>query len=136
MRLRLRKTVAALTLCAFSFTASRAQQPGQSPPGRATVAAKVSTLKAGDKISVVFMHAAECYGTFLSSQQEGFTFHDVDQNADVTFPYADIKKVKNGYGGYNFVTRKHTDRTKAYIVVGIAAGVIVGIIIAAAAAKN
>jgi hypothetical protein len=100
------------------------------------VAAKVSTLKAGDKISVVFLHAAERYGTFQSSRQNDFTFHDVDQNVDVTFPYADVRKVKNGYGGYNSFTHTHTDHTKAYIGIGIATGLIVAVVVAAATAKN
>ena len=115
---------------------SGAQAQAQSSPRRANVAAKVATLKAGDNISVVFMHSAERYGTFLSSQQDGFTFHDVDQNADVTSAYDDVKKVKAGYGGYNTATHSHTGHTKAYIGLGIATGLIVGIIVAAAAAKN
>ncbi len=116
--------------------ASVAQQPGLSSPRRTAVAAKVATLHAGDKISVVLLHAAERYGTFGSARQDDFTFHDVDQNADVTFPYAEVKKVKDGYGGYNSLTHKHTDHTKAWIGVGIAAGLIVAIIVAAASAKN
>jgi hypothetical protein len=98
--------------------------------------AKVATLRAGDTISIVFLHAAERYGTFQSSRQDDFTFHDVDQNADVTFPYAEVKKVKGGFGGYNSLTHKHTDHTRAYIGVGIATGILVGVVAAAAAARN
>lgn len=72
----------------------------------------------------------------MASQRAAFTFHDVDQNTDVTASYADVKKVKNGYGGYNTLTQKHTDHTKAFVAIGIAAGLIIGIIVAAAAAKN
>ncbi len=113
-----------------------AQQPVQSSSRQSDVARKVATLRAGDKISVIFMHDAERYGTFQSSRQDEFTFRDVDQNADVTFSYTDVKKVKNGYGGYNSVTHKHTDHTKAYIGIGIATGLIVEVVVAAAAAKN
>jgi hypothetical protein len=136
MRLPLRKTVATLTLSAFAPIATMAQQPVQSSSRQSAVVAKVATLRAGDKISVVLTHAAERYGTFQSPLQDGFTFHDVDQNADVMFLYADVKKVKNGYGGYNSVTHKHTDHTKVYVWIGIATGVIVGVVVAAAAAKN
>ncbi|MBB5061475.1 uncharacterized protein (DUF2249 family) [Granulicella aggregans] len=116
--------------------ATGAQQPVRPSSRQSAVIAKVSTLQAGDKISVVFMQAPERYGTFQSSRQDDFTFHDVDQDGDVTFPYADVKKVKSGYGGYNSLTHKHTDHTKAYIGIGIATGLIVAVIVAAAAAKN
>ena len=116
--------------------ASAGQQPIQPPPRQSTVAGKVSTLKTGDKITVVFLHSAERYGTYQSSRQDDFTFYDVDQNVDLTIQYAEVKKVKNGYGGYNSVSHTHTDHTKAYVGIGIATSVIVGVVIAVAAAKN
>jgi uncharacterized protein (DUF2249 family) len=116
--------------------AAAAQQPVQ-PSQRATaVAAKVSTLKVGSKISVVLAHEPERYGTFQSSRKDDFTFYDVDRKTDVTFQYAEVKKVKEGYGGYNSFTQTHTDRTRAYVGIGIATGLIVGLIVAVASAKN
>ena len=136
MRLPLRKTVATLALCAFIPLATAGQQPSQSNPRAAIVAAKVATLRAGSRISILPLHKPERYGIFESSRPENFTFHDVDQKVDVTLTYAEVKKVKDGYGGYNSVSQKHTDRTRAYIAIGIVAGLIVGVIVAVAAAKN
>jgi hypothetical protein len=136
MHLAIRNALLIFTLCAFTATASEAQQPIQLSKQALSVKKKTARLTVGDKISVVLSHAGERYGTFKSSGQEDFTFYDVDQNSDVTLRYGEVKKVKDGYGGYNSVTHRHTDRTRGYIIAGVAAGVLVGLIAAVITAKN
>lgn len=59
----------------------------------------------------------------------------MDQKQDVTLKYDDVKKVKDGYGGYNSIQGKHTDRTKRLVIVLVVVGVLGAVIGAAAAAK-
>ena len=136
MLISMRKALAIFTLCAFSATAGEGQQTTQLSKQALSVKKKVAQLTMGDKISVVQTDANEQYGTFKSSAEQDFTFYDIDQKQDVTLPYAEVRKVKDGYGGYNLVTHRHTDRTKGYIVIGVVAGVLVALIVAVAAAKN
>lgn len=82
------------------------------------------------------IHAEEEYGDFVSSDQQGFTFYDVDRKAEVTLKYAEARKIKEGYGGYNSVQQRHTDRTKTLLIVLAVAGALGALIGAVAAAKN
>ena len=132
----MRRGLATFTLYAFTAMAAEAQQPIQLSKQAISVKQKVAGLTAGDKISVVQTHGGEEYGTFKSSAEDDFTFYDVDQKQDVILRYAQVKKVKDGYGGYNAAAHRHTDRTKAYIIVGVTAGVLIALIVAVAASKN
>ena len=113
-----------------------AQQPGANPKQAAAVKRKVETLAPNAPISVIPKHSREEYGNFVSSGADSFTFYDIDLKSDVTFKYVDVRKVKNGYGGYNSVQKRHTDRRKAVIVVLAVMGALGGLIAAAASAKN
>ncbi len=93
-------------------------------------------LKPGKKISVVREHSAEEYGKLQTASQTALTFYDLDLRMAVTLPYGDIKKLKRGYGGYNGVTHRHTDRTRALIVGGLVVAALVGLVIALATASN
>jgi hypothetical protein len=115
---------------------SSAQQVELLSKKAATVKRKADSLTPSDPISVVRIHAEEEYGNFLSSDQEGFTFYDVDRQVNVTLKYADVKKIKNGYGGYNALRQRHTDRTKALIAGAVVVGLLGTIIGVAACARN
>ena len=79
----------------------------------AAVKRKADTLTPDAPISVIPIHAEEEYGNFVSSNAEEFTFYDVDRKAEVTLKYAEVRKIKDGYGGYNSIRGRHTDRTRA-----------------------
>jgi len=123
-------------LIATLVLTSSAQQVEPLSKKAATIKRKVDSLTPHDPISVVRIHAEEEYGNFVSNDQEGFTFYDVDRKVNVTLKYADVKKIKNGYGGYNALGQRHTDRTKALIVCAVVVGVLGMLIGAAASAKN
>jgi hypothetical protein len=113
-----------------------AQQGGINPKQAAKVKRKVETLAPNAPISVIPERSREEYGRFLSSDADSFTFYDIDLKSEVTLKYVDVRKVKNGYGGYNSIQNRHTDRTKAVIVVIALVGALGGLIAAAASAKN
>ena len=115
---------------------SSAQQAAPLSKQAAAIKRKADTLTPRAPISVIPIHAEEEYGNFVSGNAEGFTFYDVDRKTEVTLKYADVRKIKDGYGGYNSIRGRHTDRTKAIIVV-VAVTVALGALIGAvAAAKN
>lgn len=131
----LSRILAALLICLLALTSS-AQQAAPLPKKAAAVKRKADTLTPHAPISVIPIHAEEEYGNFVSSAAEAFTFYDVDRKTEVTFKYADVRKIKDGYGGYNSIRERHTDHTKAIIVV-VAVIVAIGALIGAvAAAKN
>lgn len=100
-----------------------------------SVKQKADKLATHARISVVQLHAGEQFGEFVSNDQQGFTFYDVDRKADVSLQYSEVRKIKDGYGGYNSIHRTHTDRTRGLIFVLAIAGVLVGVIVAAAVSK-
>lgn len=73
----------------------------------AAVQRQTARLRPGDRITVVPLHAPEEFGIFSRSDQQGFTFYDVDAHADTTLTFAAVRKVKPGYGGFNFVQNRH-----------------------------
>lgn len=129
------KCLAAFLISTVTLT-SNAQQPAPLSKKEAAIKRKADQLAPHAPISVVRIHSEEEYGDFVSSDQQGFTFYDVDRKAEVTLKYAEARKIKEGYGGYNSVQQRHTDRTKTLLIVLAVAGALGALIGAVAAAKN
>ena len=115
---------------------SSAQQIAPLSKHALAVRKKVESLSPAAPISVVLRDAPEEFGRFVSSDQDGFVFYDVDKKTNTTLRYSDVRKIKDGYGGYNALQRRHTDRTKGIVIAVVAVGVLAGLIAAVAAAKN
>lgn len=129
------KALAAFLISILALT-SNAQQLAPLAKKEAAIKRKVDQLAPHAPISVVPINSQEEYGRFVSSNQEGFTFYDVDRKAEVTLKYVEVRKIKNGYGGYNAFQQRHTDRTKSMLIVLAVAAALGGLIAAAATAKN
>jgi cellobiose phosphorylase len=128
------KTISVALIFALS-QASIAQQTTPFSKNEAAVKRKVEKLSPLAPISVVQFHAEEEFGTFVSSDQEGFTFYDIDRKANVTVRFSDVRKIKDGYGGYNSIQRRHTDHTKSIVIILIVVGGLATLIAAAAKAQ-
>ena len=129
----LSRIVAVLLIWLVTLTSS-AQQAAPLSKQAAAIKRKADTLTPRAPISVIPIHAEEEYGNFVSGNAEGFTFYDVDRKTEVTLRYADVRKIKDGYGGYNSVRGTHTDRTRATIVVVavvVTLGALIGAVVAA-----
>lgn len=135
LRIVLSKILAALLIIVVSGTASAQQVPALSTQAQG-IKRKIDQLAPHAHISVIPLRGEERYGEYLSHDEESFTFHDVDLKADITCKYAEVRKVKNGYGGYNSVRGRHTDRTKGLIVAVVVLGGLGALLGAAAAAKD
>ena len=124
-----------------SFVFGHSAQPAfsQSSPvlskQAAAVKQKASRLAPQSPISVVRFDAEEEYGRFVSSDPESFTFYDIDQKINVTLTYQTVKKLKDGYGGYNHATQRHVDRRRNAIIAAVVVGGLAVLIGAAAASK-
>ena len=129
------KIMAALLISTLMLPSS-AQQTTSISKKEAAIKRKADTLTPNAPISVLCVHAAEEYGNFVSNDQDSLTFYDIDRKANMTLKYADVRKIKDGYGGYNSLQKTHTDHTRAIIVTAAVIAVIGGLIGAAAAAKN
>ncbi len=129
------KGLAAFLISMVTLT-SYGQQLAPLSKKEAAIKRKVDQLASSAPISVLPIKSQEEYGQFVSSNQEGFTFYDVDRKAEVTLKYGEVRKIKHGFGGYNAVQQRHTDRTKTILIVLAVAGALGGLIGAAAAAKN
>lgn len=129
------KAVAFCLILVVAATGGAQQGPGLSKRAE-SIARKIASLPAHAQISVIPATGDEEYGELLSSSHDEFTFHDVDRNTDVTFKYADVRKVRKGYGGYNHAAGRHTDRTRALIVTGCVLGALGGLIAAAASSRD
>ena len=134
MHRHLSRLCAVVLLLSCVLTSTAQQVP---PLSRKTEAVKrkAESLTAHAHISVLPRTGEEEFGDFLSNDQEGFTFFDVDRKAAVTLRYEDVRKIKDGYGGYNSIRRRHTDRTKA-IIVGVAVVAGLGALVGGAAAAK
>lgn len=116
---------------------SNAQQPASLSKRAAAIKRKVDSFSPSAHISVVPFNGNEKFGTLVSSGQDSFTFYDVDQKTNISMTFGDVRKVKSGYGGYNSIQKRHTDRTKGILVTTIiVAGVVGGLLIALVSAKN
>lgn len=107
MRISFHQIVPLLLIFIVAATSSAQQSPTLSKRESA-VKLKVDHLLPQAPISVLRFHADEEFGRFVSNDQVGLTFYDVDRKADVTLTYAEVKKIKDGYGGYNSVARGDT----------------------------
>ena len=79
--------------------------------------------------------APEEFGTYLAMSEDEFSFYDVDLKTDVHLKYESVRRVKNGYGGYNTVRHRHTDRTRGLLVTG-AIVVVVAVVLGVALSKD
>ncbi len=123
----------ATTLALACIVPSQAQSSPAPTKQTAAVIQKASHLIPQAPISVTRIQGEEEFGRFVSSDSESFTLYDVDQKANVTLKYSEVKKIKDGFGGYNSATHRHVDRRKNWIVVGL---VVVGLAVLVGAAAS
>lgn len=113
-----------------------AQPAGPLPKKAEAIRQRAKALAPDAGISVIPFQGQEEFGRFRSSTDDSFTFYDIDRQTNVTLRYVEVRKLKNGYGGYNTVAHRHVDRSHSYIALAVVAAVIGGLLAAVATAKN
>ena len=129
-----RTLIVCILITGMTLTSVAQQAPATSKTATA-VKQKVEGLTPQAHITVIRTGTPEEFGDFISHSQDGFTFYDVDQKQDVTLRYDEVKQIKHGYGGYNSIQGRHTDRCKMLIIALVMIGVLGAVIGAAASAK-
>jgi hypothetical protein len=129
------KLLSAILIVLVSVTVT-AQQVGP-PTSRKeeAVRKKVAKLSPRAHITVVKSTGEKEPGNFISAGVHSFVFYDVDDNMEVNLPYAEVDKIRNGYGGMG-VSGRHVDGHKQLIIVCVLSAGLVALIVAAATAKN
>jgi len=121
------KSALAVILCLILAVSATAQQTPSLSKDALKVKQQVSGLAVGAHISVIRRGASEEFGTFVSAEDSAFTFYDVDTRTEVHLQFEDVRKVKKGYGGYNYPNHRHVDRDKSRIVAIAVVGGLLGI---------
>jgi len=129
------RTLIVCILITGTISTSVAQQAPATSKTATAVKHKVEGLTPQAHITVIRTGAPEEFGDLISHSQDGFTFYDVDLKQDVTLRYDEVKKIKDGYGGYNSIQGRHTDRSKGLMIALVLVGVLGALIGPAAAAK-
>jgi len=84
-------------------------QPTPLSSHAAKIKTRVAQVAPADDITVIMLHGPSYHGSFRSAEDTTFSLEDVDEKRLVILRYEDVKKVQNGYGGYNSITRRHVN---------------------------
>jgi hypothetical protein len=68
--------------------------------------------------------------------EQSFSLYEVDEKRTVTVSYEEVKKVRQGYGGYNSISGRHVDPVRSRIAMIVIGGLLVAVVIAVAVAKD
>jgi len=68
--------------------------------------------------------------------EQSFSLYEVDEKRTVTVSYEEVKKVRQGYGGYNSISGRHVDSVRSRIAMIVMGGLLVAVVIAVAVAKD
>jgi hypothetical protein len=89
-----------------SAPAAASPQPAALPKRAEEVRRRVEKIGVGQRITVVRFDGIEHYGTVRALGATSVEVAEVDIKQPVTDAYVDIKKVRKGYGGINWVSGK------------------------------
>ena len=124
----------AVLLIATTVIAGAQQTPNLSKKAQ-EIKHTIDNLAPHSPIRVIPVQGVDEFGEFLSNDQDGFTFRDIDRNSDVTLRYAEVRKVKSDYK-HNSARGRHSHRRGDIIVIALLLGALGGAIAAAATASN
>lgn len=112
-------------LLIISSIVTRAQQPVALTPAESAIKAQADKLSPHAPIHILCLHAPEQFGTFVSNDQQGFTFYNLPSGPNITLPYADVKSIKKGFGGFDPNTGKRKSHKEAVIITAVAVVVLI-----------
>lgn len=129
------KALTALLILALTATTSAQQVRPPLSKQEAATRDQADHLDPHAPITLLRHHAPTLYGNFINNDEDGIAFYDIDHHTDLKLPYAQVRKIKDGYGGYNSITHTHTNRTTNHIVIAVVAAALIALITAAATTK-
>ena len=129
------KALAPLLILTMAATTSAQQARPSLSRQEAAIRDQADHLDPHAPITLLRRHAPTLYGNFINNDDDGIALYDIDHHADIKLPYAQIRKIKDGYGGYNSVQQTHTNHTRATVIIAITAAALIALITAAAITK-
>src|SRR5450631_1857526 len=117
----LSRLLAALLILCMTWTSSAQQAPSLSKKAEGAKQ-KIESLAPNAEITVIPLHGQKEYGSIVSHDEQSFTLYDLDLKANVVLKYAEVKKVKDGYGGRSSFAAKHPQVKKGVIVAVVILG--------------
>ena len=70
---------------------------------------RVGELGLGTDVTVILQQGREYYGFIQDIGLESFVVAEVDLKQPITIDYSEVKKVRKGYGGKNYITGKRVN---------------------------
>jgi hypothetical protein len=76
---------------------------------------KVQNIGYGGKITVIKVDKQKFYGKVTRIEDKGFSIREVDLKVEMTFDYADVKKIHKGDGEKHLITGKRNNPQKGWL---------------------
>ncbi len=126
-----RSTFSALVaiLLMVSVPLAQAQQAVSLSAKAEKIRHHVTALSLGSPITVIMQNKAEYHGSLGTVRATEFVVNEVDENRPVTVRYEDVNKLRNGYGGYNFISGKHVDPFRSKVAAVVVLGSLLAIVL-------
>ena len=70
---------------------------------------RVGEIGRGTDVTVILHQGREFYGFIQDIGLESFVVAEVDLKQPITIDYSEVKKVRKGYGGKNYITGKRVN---------------------------
>lgn len=113
-----------LALITGNSRSALAQAPSANPPlspQAEEVKKQVEKIGSAKALTVILPSRDEYYGTISKIDATEFAISEVDLKQIITLKYDEVKKVRKGYGGKNFITGKRVN-PRTNLIAGIAVG--------------
>lgn len=111
---------------------ARCQSPSGAQPQTqqaGKVKADVQKLGIAEDVTVILLSGKEYYGAISEIEAARFGIVEVDLKQRIAFDYAEVKKVRKGYGGKNYVTGKRVNPRRSLIIGISVVGGLIGLAI-------
>jgi hypothetical protein len=112
------------------------QSPQTSPSQIQKVKDQVQKLGITKRATVILLTGKEYYGAISKIEPDGFEIAEVDLKQMISFDYKDVKEVRKGYGGWNYVSGKRVNpRTNLIAGIAVVGGLFALVVLVASQTK-
>ena len=124
-----------LPVRAQNQSASDAQTQTQAPANRQIekIRRVVNKVAVGNKITVYLRNGDNLHGTISYISADNFDIAEVDFHKLLTINYADVKKVRAGYGGINLLTGRRNSSPRGFRIAVLVGALVPFIVVIASA---
>jgi len=126
----------AVLLCA-SAVFGQSAPPAALSPAAEKIHQQVGRIGALGTATVDMRDGRELYGAIAGIAADGFTLQEVDQGRELTLRYADVRRVRAGYGNTrNIRGQRIHPRTKLIVTLAVVGGLLALVFVAVASDKS